>query len=71
MVEIWNRSKGRELDTMTNATQPAAITCADCKESFDYDDDTVDGVGSADCLPDGYLLPNGEWVCADCKESEG
>ena len=51
-------------------TTPAKITCDYCQESFDYDDDTVDGVGSADCLPDGYLLPDGDWICDDCAEEQ-
>ena len=38
------------------------IKCCDCGEEEEFWDDGV----TVDCMPDGYILPNGEWVCADC-----
>ena len=39
------------------------ITCANCGESFEYEDDGL----TVDCMPDGVLVNGGpEWVCSDC-----
>lgn len=46
-------------------TKQATITCALCKRAYEYEDDAVNGVGSAECLPDGYLV-SGIWICDDC-----
>jgi len=47
-------------------TKPATIECDYCHKSYDFEDDMVDGIGSAECMPDGYILPTGEWICQDC-----
>lgn len=43
-------------------TKPATIHCDYCYESYEFDDDGI----TADCMPDGYILPTGEWMCDDC-----
>lgn len=48
-----------------SGTKAATITCDSCKRVYDFDDDAVDGAGSADCLPDGYLV-SGLWICDEC-----
>ncbi len=47
------------------ATKPVKIKCDFCKTTFNFDDDAVDGIGSAECLPDGYLF-DGKWMCDAC-----
>ena len=44
----------------------STITCDYCHQSYEYEDDAVDGVGTLECLPDGYFLPSGEWMCDTC-----
>ena len=45
----------------------ANITCRDCKETIEYDDDGV----TFDCMPDGVMVDGG-WVCSDCMvDAEG
>lgn len=47
-------------------TKTSKVQCADCKETFDFDDD-----GSVDCMPDGCFL-NGLWYCDECiRDNEG
>lgn len=47
-------------------TTPAKITCDYCRVVYDFDDDAIDGIGSVDCLPDGYFPGDGTWMCDDC-----
>jgi len=37
------------------------VICAKCGYTEEFEDN-----GSVDCMPDGFILPNGEWVCDDC-----
>lgn len=37
------------------------IKCDYCGEIHEFEDD-----GSVDCMPNGYILPTGEWICDDC-----
>ena len=49
-----------------------SVTCSVCGEDVDFEDDVKDGVGSAECMPDGVILPSGAWVCSDCMvDDEG
>jgi len=52
---------------VTAPTKPATITCDFCKESYDFDDDGY----TADCMPDGYILPTHEWICDACGSCPG
>lgn len=45
------------MDTIKNR-----VKCWDCGIEIEFDDDGI----TAECLPDGWILPNGEWVCSDC-----
>jgi hypothetical protein len=38
------------------------IKCDYCKQDYEYEHDD----GTVDCLPDGYILPTGEWICDEC-----
>lgn len=50
---------------MPTKTVPATITCGLCRRTYEYEDDAVNGVGTVDCLPDGYFA-GGIWICDDC-----
>ena len=42
-------------------SQKNEVKCAICEEVYGFMDD-----GTADCMPDGYCLPTGAWICDDC-----
>ncbi len=42
-----------------------AITCEECRERIEFDDD-----GTTQCMPDGYLI-GGEWFCDECGQELG
>ena len=41
------------------------ITCDECGESYEYDDDGK----TFDCMPDGEMI-NGKWYCSNCLYDE-
>ena len=43
------------------------IKCADCGEEEEFMDDGI----TLDCMPDGCLVENGEWVCQGCCYKRG
>ena len=51
-------------------TKANTIICSVCHIKFEFEDDAVNGVGSAECLPDGVITPAGDWVCDDCMHDK-
>ena len=47
-------------------TELSTYECDYCHKGYEFEDDAVDGMGSAECLPDGYFLGDGTWMCDDC-----
>jgi hypothetical protein len=43
------------------------VKCWDCGIEIEFDDDGI----TTDCMPDGYILPNHQWVCDECGEKRG
>jgi len=57
----------KDGDPMATATTKlATYECDYCHKGYEFEDDAFDGVGSAECLPDGYFLGDGTWMCDDC-----